>query len=588
MPSADPNRPAPLVGGAAHAPHDFSLATLLGWLRHGGRLLLVPRRPLRASSDALAVAAGLFAALVCNGPFFAAALAGRSGAATATWVFALALLAMLASLHVFLFALVLHRRVARPLLAGVLIATALATYYMGRYGLYLDPTMLRNVLRTDWAEARPMLGWALLPHLLLYAGLPMALLAQVQVSARPLLRATVRRALLLAGAAAVFVLALLLVFQDFASLMRNQRELRYLATPANLVYSLGRALTADSQLAALPRSVVGGDAHLSPAALQRAKPALLVLVVGETARAANWGLNGYARQTTPELAALPGIVNFADVTACGTNTETSLPCMFSAVGRRNYDEQRIRGSESLLHVLARAGVAVSWHDNQSGCKGVCAGLPTQQLGPAALPVEARAALCNGDHCLDEVLLQAIDAALQGHEQKGPHVLVLHMLGNHGPAYHRRYPAAFRRHTPACESDDLHRCSREQIVNAYDNALLYTDHVLARAVRLLQAQAQHIDGGLVYVSDHGESLGEHGLYLHGLPYAMAPSEQTRVPMVWWLSSGLARGAGLDPACLAGQARRSWTHDNLFHSTLGLLGVETSVYEPALDIGAPCRQ
>ena len=172
--------------------------------------------------------------------------------------------------------------------------------------------------------------------------------------------------------------------------------------------------------------------------------------------------------------------------------------------------------------------------------------------------------------------------------KGDVVLVLHMLGNHGPAYHRRYPKAFARFTPACESDDLRQCSREQIVNAYDNALLYTDHVLAQTVRWLGERAARFDAGLVYVSDHGESLGESGLFLHGVPFMIAPSEQTQVPMVWWMSPGFARSAAVDPACLAGQAKQAWTHDNLFHTTLGLVGVETSVYERALDMAGPCRQ
>lgn len=550
--------------------------------------LLRPARAFQAarfalSSEQLVLAGAVFFALLSNFPFLADASAGRRWSEPSTWAYAGTLLLMLAALHALLLGLVLHRRLGRAVLAVLLVAAAGAGYFMARYHVVLDPTMLRNALRTDWSEARELVGWDLAGHLLLFAGLPLAALSRVQLVAQPWRRALVRRLGLLAGSAAVLVAGLLLVFQDFSAVIRNQRALRYLVTPANLVYSAARVLAVDSAVAAVPRRQVGTDAHLGPHAQRGGKPLLFVIVVGETARAANWGLNGYARQTTPELAALSGpgqlLLNFGDVTACGTNTETSLPCMFAAVGRRHYDEQRIRGSESLLHVLDRAGYAVQWIDNQSGCKGVCDGLRQERVDPAADPT-----LCDGAHCLDEVLLQRLERAAG--DARGHLVLVLHMLGNHGPAYHQRYPAAFSRHGPACRTAELRRCSREEIVNAYDNALMYTDHVLARAAQFLATQADRRDTGLIYVSDHGESLGENGLYLHGVPYAIAPSQQSKVPMVWWLSSGLAERAGLERACLAAQAARPWTHDSLFHTTLGLLDVQTAVYERALDIAAPC--
>jgi lipid A ethanolaminephosphotransferase len=314
-----------------------------------------------------------------------------------------------------------------------------------------------------------------------------------------------------------------------------------------------------------------------------ARPLVVVVVVGETARAANWGLSGYRRQTTPQLAQLP-VLNFTDVTACGTNTETSVPCLFAAVGRRDYDEARIRGSDSLLHVLARAGVAVHWRDNQSGCKGVCEGLPSDEvvsINPGGL--------CTDGRCMDEGLLSGLDERLAALPAKGgTQVWVLHMLGNHGPSYFRRYPPAFARFLPACEKDDLHLCTQDEIVNAYDNALLYTDHVLAGLIGKLRA-AQGVDSAMLFVSDHGESLGENNLYLHGLPYAIAPDVQKQVPMVMWFSEGLAGGARplLDKACLRQRATQPAAHDHLFHTVLGLVDLKTTLREPAWDLSAPCR-
>ena len=255
--------------------------------------------------------------------------------------------------------------------------------------------------------------------------------------------------------------------------------------------------------------------------------------------------------------------------------------MFAPVGRRDYDERRIRGSEGLLQVLQRAGLRLQWRDNQSGCKGVCDGVPVLQF-----EAKADTALCDGERCLDQVLLKGLDAAIT--RQDGPSVVVLHQLGNHGPAYYKRYPPELRRFTPTCDTPELRRCTREEIVNAYDNALLATDHFLAQTIALLQRLSATHDTALLYVSDHGESLGENNIYLHGLPYAIAPREQTEVPMLMWFSDGFAKSRGLDLACLVQRAKEPTSHDHLFHSILGLLDVRTSVYEPAWDLTASCRR
>jgi lipid A ethanolaminephosphotransferase len=374
--------------------------------------------------------------------------------------------------------------------------------------------------------------------------------------------------------------ALLAVFQDFAPLMRNNKEIRYLITPANYLYSLARVLQSDARAVSRSREPVGEDAVLADSWAERKKPALLVIVVGETARAANWGLSGYVRQTTPQLAGL-NVINFSQVTSCGTNTEVSVPCLFSVYGRRRYDEDKIRHSESLLNVLARTGMRVVWRDNQSGCKGACAGVEEERLGSAKEP-----AWCDGDRCLDEILLHGLDSVLA--DTKGNLVLVLHQLGNHGPAYFKRYPPDFRKFEPVCETADLAKCPREAVVNAYDNALLYTDHMLAQTIAYLKRQEAKYDSAMIYVSDHGESLGENGLFLHGVPYSIAPKEQTEVPMLMWFSPGYLSSFRIDAGCLRQRATQPASHDHLFHSVLGLLDIKTRVYDRSMDLAGRCRE
>jgi lipid A ethanolaminephosphotransferase len=562
-------------GGPNHA-----MSALADTPREPVRAPLFSRRfTLVASGDHVLLGVSLFWVLTANRPFFDQALAGRSPGDPSAWGFALALGVALVSLHFLVLATVAHRRILKPLVALLILGAALATHFIERFGVYLDASMLRNVLHTDPAEAAELLSGPLVMHLLLHAALPLALLWQVRLVERPWRRAVGTRVAALLVSALVLVGSLLAVFPSFSSLMRNHTQLRYLITPANTWWSLVSVLMQDARGAAAPRQAIGLDARPGASWALGGKPRVIVLVIGETARAANWGLNGYARQTTPELAARP-VINFMQVSSCGTNTEVSLPCMFAPVGRRDYDEARVRNSESLLHVAARAGVAVHWRDNQSGCKGVCDGLPNdsvQRLDPPGL--------CAGAHCLDEGLLYGLDDRLA--KAQGTQLWVLHQLGNHGPSYFRRYPPAFARFRPACASDDLHQCTQQEIVNTYDNALLYTDHLLGRVIDSLQAAAGRVDSALIYVSDHGESLGENNLYLHGMPFAIAPEVQTRVPMTMWLSAGHAQARAVDADCLKQRAARPASHDHLFHTVLGLLDVSTRLYEPELDLVRGCR-
>lgn len=527
--------------------------------------------------ETLVLICAVWLMLAGNASFWQAALAGRQVDQLATWGLVAAIFVSLCAFYFAAAALFSSRYTVRPLLAGLLMVTAAASWNMSQYGVYMDRAMLANVLATDFKEARELVGWGMAAYVLVYGALPAALLWWPRLKTRPLGRTVLARAGWIAGGLAVGVGSLLLVFADFASLMRKNPEMRYLVTPGNIVVSVGANLWGRAKRPNQPRIAIGSDAKPAP---RRERPLLFVLVVGETARSRNFSLNGYPRETNPELAKR-GVISFPDAIACGTSTEVSLPCMFSWWGRARYDEEKIATHESVLHLLARSGVQVLWRDNQSGCKGVCDGLPLHKLDRSRHPT-----LCKEQQCFDEILLTGMDKVLR--DASGNLLVVLHQLGSHGPAYYKRYPGAFRRFTPTCEGDELRLCSTEQIVNAYDNSLLYTDYFLGKVIDFLdQAQTTH-DTAMLYVSDHGESLGEGGLFLHGMPYAIAPGEQTRVPFVVWLSQAFRSGSRLDLQCLQAQAKqRPASHDHLFHSLLGIFGVQTTVYDRSLDLFAACR-
>lgn len=188
-------------------------------------------------------------------------------------------------------------------------------------------------------------------------------------------------------------------------------------------------------------------------------------------------------------------------------------------------------------------------------------------------------------CHDEILLQDLQGFVDKLDQDT--VLVLHQMGSHGPDYFKRYPKEFEQFSPVCNSNALNDCSRESIINGYDNTLVYTDHVLASLIDLLRRNQGKLDSAMVYLSDHGESLGEYNLYLHGTPYLMAPDQQKHVAMLAWFSDSYQQAFALDADCLRAEREQPLSQDNLFHSMLGLLEVRTRAYNPALDMFAACR-
>jgi lipid A ethanolaminephosphotransferase len=496
---------------------------------------------------------------------------------------------VVASATAALLSLLAWPRVFRPAATALVLVAAFNTHFMWQYGAVIDPTMITNVVHTDAREVRDLLSLRLLGTALLVAGPPLWWLWRRPIAARPWWRQTGRNVAGVVTGLLLVVAVGLLSYQGLASLMRNHKSVRYMINPLNSVYAAGRV--AADQLPQQVRTLqpVGEDAALGAGYATQQRPPLLMLVVGETARAQNWGLNGYARDTTPSLKrwqAQGGLVNFSQVSSCGTNTHVSLPCIFSSLTRKQGGD-KTPTQENLLDVLQRAGLAVLWLDNQSGCKGVCERVPHASTQAMNLP-----GLCADGECFDEALLSGLDeriAALDPVRRARGVVLVLHQMGSHGPAYAKRTPAERKPFMPECTSNTLTSCAPDQLVNAFDNTIAYTDHFLDQSLLWLQQQAKagQYDTGLIYVSDHGESLGENGLYLHSVPYAFAPEQQTHVPMVAWLSPALQQRSGVATDCLRRRAAEPMSHDNLFHTVLGLMDVSTRVRDQALDAAAPCR-
>lgn len=465
----------------------------------------------------------------------------------------------------------------------LLLLSSVAGHFMFTYGIVIDPGMVANVFHTDRLETQGLLSGQL--ALALFAG---AVLPSVLWWRMPVRRVAARhqwwqRSATVLVALAVLVVALFAGFQGISSLMRNQKALRYMINPFNAVYGLVVQGFGETAMAAQPLRPVGLDASVLAPAAARDRAPLVVVVVGETVRAANVGLGGYARPTTPRLQALRtegDLVYFSDVQSCGTSTQVSVPCLFSRQGRAGLHQAH---EESLVDLVQRAGLGVYWLDNQAGCKGVCDRIPHNFLRSMASPEH-----CPDGDCPDALLLQALPdalAAIDHQRDRQGSLLVLHQMGNHGPEYHRRSQPGNKLFMPECRSMALASCDPSSIVNAYDNAIRETDALLADTVAWLKQQDRPT--ALLYVSDHGESLGEKGIYLHGMPWSIAPAEQKQVPMLLWMSPAMRRLQGVQTACLNALAPRPWSHDNVFHTVGGLLRLRSSDIDVAKDLLQACR-
>jgi lipid A ethanolaminephosphotransferase len=452
------------------------------------------------------------------------------------------------------------------------------------YGILVDTLMVINVLQTDTREARDQLSWQLAVTVLVLGVLPAMWLWRQPMSLLTWKHQLLRNSLLCLTGLVLSFAMLQWVFQDFASLMRNHTQLRYQINPLNSIYALLDLTVIPSDRPNGPIQALGTDAHIMHRSTATAeRPPLLVLVLGETARSQNFSLNGYERLTNP-LLAKENITSFTQVESCGTSTAESVPCMFSHLGRVAY-AQRNQDFENLLDVLQHAGYAVLWIDNQSGCKDQCDRVANINTSNLQVPDH-----CEAGECRDTVMLTRIDAELAklpAERRARGTVVVMHQMGSHGPAYFKRTPDEFKKFVPECQDTSLSHCDRAQVVNAYDNTILLTDYFLTRVIAWLKTQEKTNTPAMLYVADHGESLGEKNLYLHGLPFAVAPAEQKTVPLITWLSPGFEQLSRMNTRCLQANRDQPLSHDNLFHSVLGLMAVKTTLYQRERDFFAACE-
>ncbi|MBZ0057358.1 MULTISPECIES: phosphoethanolamine transferase EptA [unclassified Leclercia] len=471
--------------------------------------------------------------------------------------------------------------IRKPLLVVLTLGCAAATWFMFTYGAVIDQNMMVNVFETNSQEATALITPQLLLWLAVAGLVPAVVLAMIRIRPGKWWQTLLMRVAAILASLVVIILVAAVFYKDYASLFRNNKGIVKMVTPANYVsaiakYSKARWFAGDQTLIRL-----GEDARKGPMLMAQQKKTVLVLVVGEASRAENYSLNGYGRDTNPELEK-QNVINFPQASSCGTETAVSVPCMFSGMPRKKYDADLAHHQEGLLDVLGHAGVNLLWRDNDGGCKGACNRIPHTDMTQWKLDQ-----FCKDKSCIDDVNLYRLNDTLDGLKQDT--VLVIHLMGSHGPAYYERYPEQYRKFTPTCDTNQIQDCDHQALINTYDNTILYTDSVLSKTIDALKARQATMNTALVYLSDHGESLGENGLYLHGTPYMLAPEQQTHIPFMFWLSQDYKKNFGVDEQCLRDQAaKEAVSQDNLFSTVLGMMNIQTSVYQPQMDLLTHCRR
>lgn len=494
-------------------------------------------------------------------------------------LFVVASVGVVTALYLFALQILNWKWTAKPIAIALIFIGGFAAYAVNTLGVWITADQIQNMMQTNIAEARDTWSWRLVVWVIGMIILPILVILKVQLKPESRGRQVFKK-IMASLVSLTLVGGLLFIFYvDFAAIFRENRDLKGMISPQNMIAASVSYYKKKAPKENLPLVHYGEDAQVSQT--PKGAPKLMVLVVGETARAENFSLNGYAKETNPKLSK-QDILNFSQVSSCGTATAVSVPCMFSGMQRVDYDERLASHREGLLDIAKRAGYQVTWIDNNSSCKGTC-----DRIGEYKIPESIKQKWCKDGECLDDILIDSLKAYLETipKDDKRPQLVVLHQMGSHGPAYYKRAPEEFRVFKPTCDTNAIQGCTQEALINTYDNTLLYTDYVLDSLINTLKNTTQY-QTGLWYLSDHGESTGESGMYLHGAPYAIAPSQQTHVPMLMWFSSVWQQQASKQIKCLAQQSKNKLSQDNLFPTMLSLLDIKTKVINPKDDMLQTC--
>lgn len=518
-----------------------------------------------------------YLALILNLPFLTRASTAIAALENYNIFFLISLPFFLLSLMLLLHGLLAFRWITKPILILTVTVSALIFYATVTYGIVFDYGMVQNTFETDTAEALSYVNFYALGFFIIFAAIPCWLIYSIKLTYKPFLQELFSRVKLLSASLAFAFLVAIVFYSNYASVGRNNKDIAGYIIPYKMIDSSYKFIRNHYFYPPLKFQVL----DTNPSIIRgNNKKHVTVMVLGETARAMSFSLNGYPKETN-QYTEKQGVVSFSNMTSCGTATAVSVPCMFSRLDKSNYDKRIATAQQNVVDIIRLAGADVLWISNNNGsCKGVCTRVKSEQIA-----TDISNPLCDGEYCYDEALLKPLRAKLKNITQDNT-LIVLHMIGSHGPTYFKRYPKDKRIFTPDCQRSDIQNCTHEELVNTYDNTIAYTDFVLSKVITEMAtlAEEQAMETSVLYISDHGESLGEKGVYLHGLPYAFSPEEQTHIPMIYWNDK---QQTDFSLSCLAQMSDAPLTHDNVFDTLLSIMSIQSRAYINDKDSFIHCK-
>jgi arylsulfatase len=522
------------------------------------------------SQQRLILLSSLIFVMFYNISFFRNVINDYNGLSISNFIYITSLAVVLWLFLVLFFVLLSSKFTTKPLLIIAFLISSTTAYFMDSYNVVIDTQMLQNAIETNTNEALDLFSLKFVIYFILLGVLPSFLIYKAKISYQSHKQEILTKLKYILISLGIILLIILSFSKFYASFFREHKPLRYYTNPSYWIYSAGNFFTKSINKAPNELIQIATDAKIVD---QNSSKKIIVMVVGEAARADRFSLNGYEKQTNP-LLEKENAISLGNVYSCGTSTAHSVPCMFSFLKRDEYENQKAFYMQNVLDVLNKVGVEILWRDNNSDSKGVALRVAYEDYKK-----QDRNQICNTE-CRDEGMIIGLDKFVEDKNDKDV-LIILHQMGNHGPAYFKRYPQNYEKFNPVCKSSELEKCTKEEIDNAYDNAIFYTDYFLSSVINFLKQYQDKRQVAMIYMSDHGESLGENGIYLHGMPYLFAPKAQKHIGSILWFGNGQIRNK-YDIEKLKSYKDREFSHDNLFHTLLGIFDVQTKIYDEKSDI------
>lgn len=457
----------------------------------------------------------------------------------------------------FLFGIIFLIPYIRKFLAiSLLLITSICSYFMIFLGIILDKGVMKSMIDATGGETLEVINLKLILWIFFTGILPSIFIIFMRIKRVNFKKELILRGSFLLACIGLIIILWMILSKEYFAFFRMNKDARYYPNPFYPISSFVKVIKKEYFSKKLPFKIIGDDAKIAD---NRKK--LLIIVLGETARSMNYSANGYTKNLTNPYT--KDFISLSDVTSCATFTAHSLPCMFSNLTRQKFNIDKANHQSNLLDILQMAGVKISWIDNDTGCKGVCKRIKDYNL--------------NLKRDTDEWSLKEAKKIIDNLKEFNNELIVVHIVGSHGPTYYKRYPKEFDKFKPTCDTSELEKCTKEEITNTYDNTILFTDYIVEELRKdILKFQKDNIDLGVIYLSDHGESLGEGGIYLHGIPYSIAPIYQKKVPFMIWVNDKTKMDR------LKKIRNDEFSHDNFFHTILSFFNIKSSVYDKNLDI------